>query len=398
MTTTRRLLLGLFVLYLAQGLFFGYFTALNARYLLGQGLTMADVGAFGVVALLPFAIKIALGALSDRFNFLGYGHRKPYIALGLLIQALGLVTLGFIDPAKQFHLFLLVAFVGQLGMALYDCCTDGLAVDVVPGHLMGRVQGLMGAGRSVGVVIAALLGGWLAQHAGWSSVFSVLAALTVATGFSLRLMPEPLRGPDARFSWRGFKVLAEGATWARLSLAMLVAATGLGANQIMAPELQRQFGLDNASVGALGATWALGGLLGAVVGGRLFDRIGMARAVLASMVFLAVSMAALTVAPGLFIAYALVFAFGMGFGASQAATFASLMACTPRQAAAASFAALMMMVNLGYAAGVGLSGVWVTRWGGAAVLMAYATALLATALITASWWAAKRREVAPLAG
>lgn len=398
MITTRRLLLGLFVLYLAQGLFFGYFTVLNARYLLSHGLTMADVGVFGVVALLPFAIKIALGALSDRFSLLGRGHRKPYIALGLLIQAVGLGALGALDPAKQFHWFLVVAFAGQLGMALYDCCTDGLAVDVVPTDLMGRAQGLMGAGRSVGVVIAALVGGWLAQHAGWSSVFAALAALTLVTIFSLRLLPEPSRGPEAHFSWRAFGVLAKRATWARLSLAMLVAAAGLGANQVMAPELQRRFAVDSESLGMLGATWAFGVLLGAVLGGRLFDRKGMTRALLASMLFLAVAIAALAVVPGLLMAYWMVLFFGMGFGASQATSFASLMACTPRDAAAGSFAALMMMVNIGYAAGVGIAGVLATRWGETAVLAICAAALFISALLMAAGWVANRWTTQRVAG
>jgi PAT family beta-lactamase induction signal transducer AmpG len=392
MTFTRRLLLGLFVLYLAQGLFFGYFTALNAGYLLSHGRTPSDVGAFGVVALLPFAIKIALGAVSDRFNFLGYGHRKPYIALGLAVQALGLVALGFINPEKQFTLFLAVAFAGQLGMALYDCCTDGLAVDVVPAELMGRVQGLMGAGRSVGVVIAALAGGWVAQHLGWGSVFPMLAGLTVATALSLAVLPKASRLQQARFSWSGFKVLAMPATWLRLSLAMVVAALGLGANQVMLPELQRGLGLDSASVGVLGAVWALGGLFGAVLGGRLFDQFGMRRAVLVSVLLLAGSLAALSVAPALLFAYLLVFFYGVGFGASQATTFATLMACTPKEPAAASFAALMMMVNVGYAVGVGVTGIWAARWGGSTVLLAYSVALLAIALMAMSLWGMARRS------
>jgi predicted MFS family arabinose efflux permease len=263
---------------------------------------------------------------------------------------------------------------------------------------MGRVQGLMGAGRSVGVVIAALAGGWLAQHAGWHSVFAALAALTVLTALSLRWLPEPVRDPQTRFSWRGFGVLAERATWVRLLLAMLVAALGLGANQVMIPELQRTLGLDSASAGALGAIWALGGLVGALAGGRLFDQHGLRRSVLASMMLLAAGTAALTLPDGLPAACAVVFVFGVGFGASQATTFAALMACVPKTAAAASFAALMMMVNLGYAAGVGLTGVYATLWSGRAVLGSYAAALAVVALVAAACWAAQRRPAGQLAG
>ena len=65
---------GLFgLLYLTQGVVLGYFAALNALYLLANGLDMADVGVFSSIALIPFVLKIFFGMLSDRFNFFGLG-------------------------------------------------------------------------------------------------------------------------------------------------------------------------------------------------------------------------------------------------------------------------------------------------------------------------------------
>ena len=93
---------------------------------------MADVGVFGAIALIPFVIKIFLGMLSDRVNLFGMGHRKPYILIGLIIQALCLVFAPFIDPAANYWGFVAMAFTLQMGMALYDTCTDGLALDTTP--------------------------------------------------------------------------------------------------------------------------------------------------------------------------------------------------------------------------------------------------------------------------
>lgn len=70
-----------------------------------------------------------------------------------------------------------------------------------------------------------------------------------------------------------------------------------------------------------------------------------------------------------------------------------LMACTPKDPAAASFAALMMMVNVGYAAGVGVTGIWATRWGASTVLLAYSGTLLAIAVVAMAWWGMTRRSV-----
>ena len=46
--------------------------------------------------------------------------------------------------------FVAVAFMFQLDMALYDTCTDGLALDTTPEAEQGKIQGFMVGGRSIG--------------------------------------------------------------------------------------------------------------------------------------------------------------------------------------------------------------------------------------------------------
>jgi MFS family permease len=75
--TLRFSLFGL--LYFTQGTILGYFASLNALYMLANGLDMSQVGIFSTIALIPFVIKILFGIISDRYNLLGLGHRKPYI-------------------------------------------------------------------------------------------------------------------------------------------------------------------------------------------------------------------------------------------------------------------------------------------------------------------------------
>lgn len=134
-------------LYFAQGTVFSYFTALNALYLLANGLTMTAVGIFAFIAMIPFMLKVFLGMLSDRVNLFGLGHRKPYIVIGLLVQFICLLIAPFINPGTQYGLFVAMAFVLQMGMALYDTCTDGLALDTTPEAEQGIVQGIMSGVR-----------------------------------------------------------------------------------------------------------------------------------------------------------------------------------------------------------------------------------------------------------
>ena len=117
------------LLYFTQGTILSYFTALNALYLLEFGIDMTRIGIMGTIALIPFVIKVFLGMLSDKVNLLGLGHRKPYIVIGLMVQTLCLIFVPFINPGNTFWLYAAIAFLLQLGMALYDTCTDGLALE-----------------------------------------------------------------------------------------------------------------------------------------------------------------------------------------------------------------------------------------------------------------------------
>ena len=91
-------------LYFAQGSIMAYFTALNALYLQSFGLGMSAIGLIGTIGLIPFVIKIFLGMLSDRVNFFGLGFRKPYIIIGLIVQAVCLLLVPLINAGEKFWL------------------------------------------------------------------------------------------------------------------------------------------------------------------------------------------------------------------------------------------------------------------------------------------------------
>lgn len=151
-------------LYFAQGAVFSYYTALNALYMRSFDLSMSKIGILGGLAMIPFVLKIFLGMLSDRVNLLGLGHRKPYILIGLTLQTLTLLVIPLIQPAQRYGLFLLAALLLMGGMALYDTCTDGLALDSTPPEEQGTIQGLMVGARALGMVLVAAVLGTVADR------------------------------------------------------------------------------------------------------------------------------------------------------------------------------------------------------------------------------------------
>lgn len=86
---------------------------------------MSQVGIIGIIAMIPFIIKIFQGILSDKIiYFFRLGHRKLYIVLGLGIQALCLIATPLINPGENFLTYAGLALIMMTGMSLYDTCTD----------------------------------------------------------------------------------------------------------------------------------------------------------------------------------------------------------------------------------------------------------------------------------
>jgi PAT family beta-lactamase induction signal transducer AmpG len=352
--TLRYTMFGL--LYFAQGAILSYFTALNALYLLSFDLTMSQVGIFSAIALTPFVLKIFLGMLSDRVNLLGKGHRKPYIILGLLIQAGCLLIVPFIHPGNSFELLAFVAFVLMTGMALYDTCTDGLALDTTPPEDEGTVQGIMVGGRALGVVIVSAALGLLAQLTNWTVAFWSLGLITLIPLALVVQAREPARPSERAFEWKAFRAFGRRHVIALALLGALYSLVINGASEIVNPFLEDRFGIGYLMAGLYTAVWGVGVVLGGLTGGRLTDRIGHKRAAMGALVVSLVAILALAAITGPVMAWPLVFIFGLAFGYYETVYFATSMDLTDPRIAASMFAILMAVANIGTGVGLALGG------------------------------------------
>jgi PAT family beta-lactamase induction signal transducer AmpG len=360
-TLTRYLMFGL--LYFTQGTILSYFTALNALYLLEYGIDMTRIGIMGTIALLPFVIKVFLGMLSDKVNFLGFGHRKPYIVMGLIIQTLCLVFVPLINPGTSFWLYVAIAFLLQMGMALYDTCTDGLALDTTPVSEKGTIQGFMVGGRAVGVIVTASLVGLLAQNVSWSAVFWALALLTLPPFFFLHTVKEPERVQERAFDWKAFSAFKQLPIIALAIIGFIFFLIIIGTNQIVNPYLQETFNINLSTAGFFTTIWGVGVVLGSVLGGWLINKLGNRNAVLIAIGVAMVSILALAAINQLAIAWFLVALFGVCYGTYQTVYFALAMEYTDPRIAATMFSILMAVTNIGQGVGLGLTGFFADSFG-----------------------------------
>lgn len=344
------------MLYFSQGAIMSFFTALNAVYLQSFGLGMGIIGIIGTIAMIPFVIKIFLGMLSDKVNFFGLGFRKPYIILGLVVQAICLLFVPHIDPGENFLLYAGLAFVLMTGMALYDTCTDGLALDTTPPDEEGIIQGYMVGGRAAGMVIVSALMGVIVQQISWTIGFYFLAAITLTPLLLVFITKEEERPAERMFDWSAFKKFKQPYVIALGVLGALYSFIINGASQLVNPFLAESFNFNYSVAGFIATVIGLGIVVGGLLGGRITARIGQRQSVHNALLISLVSVSLLAAITGQWMAWVLVVVFGFGFGFYETVYFAISMRVTDGRIAATMFSILMAVANIGTGIGLGVSG------------------------------------------
>ncbi|MFH1446291.1 MAG: MFS transporter [Chloroflexota bacterium] len=344
------------LLYFVQGAILSFFTALNAIYLLSFNVSMAQIGIMGAIAMIPFVIKIFIGMMSDRVNLFGLGYRKPYIIIGLVIQAVCLVIVPFINPGADFWLYAFVAFILMTGMALYDTATDGLAVDITPQSEEGTIQGFMVGGRAMGVVVISAVIGILVEATSWQVTFWFLAIVSLIPLTFILRMREATRQVDRVFEWRAFGAFKSMPVIALGILGALYSLIINAANQIVNPYLQGLFDFGPQTLGFYTMLWGIGVVFGSLSGGKLVDKIGRKSSVLAAMVVSIISILLFVVIADPGVAIAIVVVFGIAFGYYETVYFAISMEKTDPRIAASMFSLFMAVANIGTGIGLVLSG------------------------------------------
>jgi MFS transporter, PAT family, beta-lactamase induction signal transducer AmpG len=344
------------LLYFTQGTILGYFASLNALYMLDSGLDMGKVGIFASIALIPFVIKIFFGMLSDRVNFLKLGHRRPYIVIGLLVQFICLLLVAKINPGEHYWTYVALAFLLQLGMAFYDTCTDGLALDITPEHERGILQGFMVGGRSIGVIVAASAAGFIAQHFGWSSVFYFLAILTLIPLPFIFFIKEITRTAEMRFQWSAFRAFKNWQVISAALVGLIIFLVIVGANQNVNPHFSARFGIDLTTAGLITTVWGIGCVAGAFLGGIVMDKTGNRNALLLSLILVVPALVFIAFVPSKSLMWAAAVFFGLAYGLSQAVYFALAMKYTEPSIAASMYSILMAVTNIGQGIGLGVAG------------------------------------------
>ncbi|EHU0374881.1 multidrug effflux MFS transporter [Vibrio cholerae] len=217
--------------------------------------------------------QLFYGALSDAVG------RRPTFLLGQGIYLLGTVLC--VMMSDHFQALEFGRLLQGLGAGSASVLGRSVLRDSYDGFHLTKALSYLSITASIMPIIAPVLGGWLAYHLSWQSVF-IFVLLYIGAIFTLGLMilPETLPYPKRRVQWRGIvinyaKLLTNQQVTSSASCNWLSYLASLVTLSILPFLLQKQLGMTAADYGSTLIIPSSGLLLGSVLVNMLTSRFSV---------------------------------------------------------------------------------------------------------------------------
>ena len=166
----RRPLIVLAILYVVQGLPFGFQTAALGPYLRGEGVRLADIGFAGALAA-PWMLKILWAPVVDAWGSARFGRRRSWIVPMQGLLACTCFAAAAIPEHGAITALLVAVLFMNLFAATMDVAVDGLALDLLRERDLGGVAAAQVAGYKIGMLL---------EGGSWCASVIAIAATTIA--------------------------------------------------------------------------------------------------------------------------------------------------------------------------------------------------------------------------
>lgn len=354
-------------------------------YSLGGSLFLVGLVSAFSAAPRMFGAPIA-GSLADRIG------RRPVVVTGALAHGAAVALQAQIDSYLP---FLLLEFISGFGVAVWVTGTAALLADFTRVSNRGRGVALRNTAQRLGILSGPAAGGLIAQYFDLQAVFLFIAAtkviiilITIFLIKETRQKGEPAAQqaaarhprvmlPDVSiFRTRAFLTLGI------VTLALGLVANGPGAFRTFFPVQAEEIGLSLADVGMLISASGLAAMLVAIPVGALTDWTGRKPVLLGGLVLTAASLALVLGMQGLFIAFGVAIAFGVGEAVWSNTVQTYAMDLAPKERRGYFLGTWQATLNVGQLAGPLLIGALAAPFGLPVIFAATAaTVLLAGGLL-----------------
>ncbi len=237
------------------------------------GIGKARAGSLMTVYALVYAIGSPLSvALTGRVD------RARVLGVGMILFSLGALAAALSSTLQQ---VLLARGAMALGAGLVTPVAASVGIALAGVERRGHALAVVFGGLTLAQAIGVPAGAWLGYALGWRATFGLVVALGAAATLALALrLPRGIQVPVATLA-----SLAAVLGSLRQCIAVSFTALFIGAQYVLytflAPFLETRYGLGRDGVTLVFACFGFGAVIGNSVGGRLTDRIGPQRTLLA---------------------------------------------------------------------------------------------------------------------
>ena len=287
---------------ISSGFTFAMIGATLTTRLAQHGITKTAVTAFALT-FLAYNLKFLWAPIVDnvRLPVIGrYGQRRSWLWLvGVLVVA-AVTFLGIADPGESLYLVAIAAITMGVAGATFDIIIDAYRIELLEPRQLGAGSGMSQYGWRIGAAAAGALALILAARVGWTAAYLACAAFALPAMLTGVLMGEPARHREpekprgvieavvAYFSPLTEFVKRQGAM--AVLLFVLIHKVGDTLANLTLRLLFQDLGFSNDEVAFYDVGVGFVALLiGILLGGILYARLGMKRSVLVSLVLMAVS-------------------------------------------------------------------------------------------------------------
>ncbi|MCP8890991.1 AmpG family muropeptide MFS transporter [Sphingomonas faeni] len=294
--------LAAFFLGVSSGFPYAMIGATLTSRLAQDGLDKKTITAF-TLGFLVYNLKPLWAWMIDgvRLPVLGcLGQRVSWLVFAGLLTIAAIVNLAFVSPGTNLSGTIVAAILVGIAGATFDIVIDAYRIEQLKPYQLGVGSGMTQYGWRIGNVAAASLALVLAARIGWSGAYLACAVFALPAMLTGLLMGEPDRHREPTAKRATAEVIAsivgpfveffqrQGAIV--ILLFILIHKIGDTLGQIVLRLMLNDLGFSNDEIALYDVGvgfWAY--LVGIFVGGALYARLGLKRAVLLSLVLMAVS-------------------------------------------------------------------------------------------------------------
>jgi PAT family beta-lactamase induction signal transducer AmpG len=287
---------------ISSGFTFAMIGATLTTRLAQHGVTKTAVTAFALT-FLAYNLKFLWAPIVDnvRLPVIGrYGQRRSWLWLVGVLVMIAVALLGIADPGDSLYLVAIAAIVMGVAGATFDIIIDAYRIELLEPRQLGAGSGMSQYGWRIGAAAAGALALILAARVGWTAAYLACAAFALPAMLTGVIMGEPARHREpasprgvlgalvAYFSPLTEFVRRQGAL--AVLLFVLIHKIGDTLANLTLRLLFQDLGFSNDEVAFYDVGVGFVALLvGILLGGILYARMGMKRSVLVSLVLMAVS-------------------------------------------------------------------------------------------------------------